>query len=63
LLRQGKTDIIDSDPQANLSQSLEYLMNLKNLFTELSKEIAGEGSQLEKQLYERIQVLMLSLLQ
>jgi chromosome partitioning protein len=48
LLRQGKTVLlIDSDPQANLSQSLGIPDEPeKNLFTELSKEIAGEGSQL-----------------
>ena len=48
LLRQGKTVLlIDSDPQANLSQSLGIPDEPeKNLFTALSKEIAGEGSQL-----------------
>ena len=48
LLRQGKTVLlIDADPQANLSQSLGIPDEPeKNLFTELSKEIAGEGSQL-----------------
>jgi chromosome partitioning protein len=48
LQRQGKTVLlIDSDPQSNLSQSLGIVDDVeKNLFTELSKEIAGEGGQL-----------------
>ena len=50
LHQQGKSVLlIDADPQANLSQSLGILDEPeKNLFTELSKEIAGEGSQLQE---------------
>jgi chromosome partitioning protein len=41
--------LIDADPQANLSQSLGIVEEPpKNLFTELSKEIAGEGGQLHE---------------
>ena len=48
LYREGKTVLlIDADPQANLTQSLGIPDEPeRNLFTELSKEISGEGSHL-----------------
>ena len=48
LLKQEKTVLlIDADPQANLSQSLGIPDEPeRNLFTEIAKEIAGEGSRL-----------------
>ncbi len=50
LTRQGKTVLlVDADPQANLSQSLGIADEPeRNLFTELLKEISGEGSQLHE---------------
>jgi len=50
LTRQGKTVLlVDADPQANLSQSLGIGDEPeRNLFTELLKEISGEGSQLHE---------------
>jgi len=50
LTRQGKTVLlVDADPQANLSQSLGVQEEPeRNLFTELLKEISGEGGELHE---------------
>jgi chromosome partitioning protein len=50
LVREGKKVLmVDADPQASLSQSLGLLTEPeKNLYTELSKEMKGETSDLEQ---------------
>jgi len=49
ILSGKKVLIVDADPQASLSQSLGLLTEPeKNLYTELSKEMKGETSDLEQ---------------
>lgn len=54
LQRQGKKILlIDADPQANLSQSLGIEDEPEhNLYTELKKEMTGEGSDIRKAIVE-----------
>src|SRR5687767_14171006 len=50
LQRTGKSVLLmDADPQANLSQSLGIIEEpVRNIFTELKKEIAGEKSDISQ---------------
>ena len=45
--------LVDADPQANLSQSLGMKEEPENnLYTEIKKEITGEGSDIKKAIVE-----------